>query len=1003
MANAAINTVFKQMDQLLRRGSVGGLTDAELLGRFRAERDQDAFAALVARHGRMVLSVCRGVLRDPSDAEDAFQATFLILIRKADAIWVGESLGGWLHRVAYRVALQVNRDADRRRVAECGAALTAVHCVTPSMDEIGQFLHAEIDRLPDRLRLPLVLCDLEGLTREQAAEQLGIREGAFRGRLAKARALLRTRLIRRGVPVASGGALSILAADSTFAAVPEAWFAAARQALNGPAAVSAAAVIAGRVGRSLVIARAKVMVGALLGVLLTACAGVAYMAPPAPNGGEAITEPPPAKSSQVAKNDDKRALKYFGRVLDPSGRPVSHARMYLFSDEEWGQPSPVRATTGPDGRFAFEASDKRFDTIEERYRKRLPVIAFADGLGFATTDYSQPSSGRELTISLSDDFPLEAQVVDLEGRAVVGARVTAQLVWIPAPGKLDLWLTAVRAGENHPLNLMQKYLTTGYLVPEANGGPIPASTTDAQGRFRMSGLGRDRLVNLLLEGPTIRRSDLHVLTRDTPVTSISEVDSITVYGARSRIVVPPGRVVRGVIRDQKSGQPLAGVKVRSKRFSDGKTSMTDLLHHGTSDASGIYQLSGFPQGAGNEILAVAPGGSPYLPAGIKLEAPPGLGGIERDIAMTRGILVEGRVIDAVTKRPVRASISYHADVKNPHLSEAPGFREIPPPFYDLQTETDAEGRFKCAALPGPGVLVVQAVGDFSEVAERSMPERQAYVPELEHTVQAVRKLDLTEGQNPAVQEFSLVPKLTISGTVLDPEGQPLAGSFVFGLKTFGSWAEERLDAASFKVVGSNSAPNDSKRSSMSSDAGRTIIFQHEGRKLAGWLDVVGNEQGPFSVKLAPWASAGGRIVDEQAKPRSGVIVSIYVTKKDQRGGGQIEHRPSAVFTDTEGRFRVEGLAPGLSYQLVIGGGELREPDRTLDVGPFKPGEVRDLGDLTAIAKPKMRIPLPRTAECKARSTDRSTGQSTAAFQDTHRESSSPVGRNESGRVARRIM
>ena len=97
-------TVLRQLDQLFGPGTVAGLSDAQLLARFRTQRDEAAFVALVARHGPMVLAVCRGVLRDEHAAEDAFQATFLILVRKASVLWVGESLGGWLHRVAHRVA-----------------------------------------------------------------------------------------------------------------------------------------------------------------------------------------------------------------------------------------------------------------------------------------------------------------------------------------------------------------------------------------------------------------------------------------------------------------------------------------------------------------------------------------------------------------------------------------------------------------------------------------------------------------------------------------------------------------------------------------------------------------------------------------------------------------------------------------------------------------------------------------------------------------------------------
>src|SRR5580704_16032279 len=185
MTTMHTGAVLRQIDRLFGTGTVAGLSDAQLLGRFRTQRDEAAFVGLVARHGPMVLTVCRGVLRDPHAAEDAFQATFLILVRKAGTLWVRDSVAGWLHRVAHRVALQARADAVRRRAREreTGEAALVQGDEQGPHEELRALLHAEIGRLPDRLRLPVVLCDLEGLTRDQAAERLRWTEGALRGRL----------------------------------------------------------------------------------------------------------------------------------------------------------------------------------------------------------------------------------------------------------------------------------------------------------------------------------------------------------------------------------------------------------------------------------------------------------------------------------------------------------------------------------------------------------------------------------------------------------------------------------------------------------------------------------------------------------------------------------------------------------------------------------------------------------------------------------------------------
>jgi len=181
--------------QLFRRAVTDPVSDAALLARFAEQRDPAAFELLVWRHGAMVLGVCRRVLRNDHDADDAFQAAFLILAKKAGSVR-GESLAGWLHHVARRVAI---RAAKRPR----HESLTLDPPDGPTPDaELRAVLDAEIDRLPDRFRLPVVLCYLDGRTTEDAAKQLGIPRGTVLSRLATARKKLAERLTRRGITAA---------------------------------------------------------------------------------------------------------------------------------------------------------------------------------------------------------------------------------------------------------------------------------------------------------------------------------------------------------------------------------------------------------------------------------------------------------------------------------------------------------------------------------------------------------------------------------------------------------------------------------------------------------------------------------------------------------------------------------------------------------------------------------------------------------------------------------
>src|SRR5580700_1545754 len=182
--------------------TLASIGDRELLERFLANQDEAAYLALLSRHGPMVLRVCRRVLSNEHDAEDAFQATFLILARKARTIRRHNALASWLHGVARRVALQSRSQVNRRRQHEerirQSAPASCTDDATP-WGQIREILDEELSRLPERLKGPLVHCYLEGLTQDEAALRLGFSKNTVRRRLDRGRAVLAARLTRRGV------------------------------------------------------------------------------------------------------------------------------------------------------------------------------------------------------------------------------------------------------------------------------------------------------------------------------------------------------------------------------------------------------------------------------------------------------------------------------------------------------------------------------------------------------------------------------------------------------------------------------------------------------------------------------------------------------------------------------------------------------------------------------------------------------------------------------------
>jgi RNA polymerase sigma factor (sigma-70 family) len=181
------------------------LSDTVLLERFVHCRDEAAFAALAARHGEMVFGLCRRILGNPHDAEDVFQAAFLVLARKAATIRKPESLACWLHGVAYRLALKAKSEAERRRLHEQRA--TACHQDDKddlSWREMRGAIDEELQRLPEKQRQPLILCYLEGLTQDEATRRLNWPRGTLKRRLESGRENLRLRLTQRGISLGTG-------------------------------------------------------------------------------------------------------------------------------------------------------------------------------------------------------------------------------------------------------------------------------------------------------------------------------------------------------------------------------------------------------------------------------------------------------------------------------------------------------------------------------------------------------------------------------------------------------------------------------------------------------------------------------------------------------------------------------------------------------------------------------------------------------------------------------
>jgi RNA polymerase sigma factor (sigma-70 family) len=265
MSTAQINNVLDSLRRSAALQRVAALTDAELMRSYVAHRDEGAFETLVLRHGPMVLGVCRRLLANRQDAEDVFQATFLVLVRKAGAVKPREMVGNWLYGVAHHAALKVRANNAKRQTREkqVQTLLEPATVADGFWHDLEPLLDQELSRLPDKYRLPIVLCDLEGRTRSEAARQLGWPEGTVAGRLARGRSQLAKRLTRLGLPLSVGVFAAVLSQNATAAAVPAALVHATILAANGVMPASVAAVTKG-VLNAMLYTKLKIVVAVVL-------------------------------------------------------------------------------------------------------------------------------------------------------------------------------------------------------------------------------------------------------------------------------------------------------------------------------------------------------------------------------------------------------------------------------------------------------------------------------------------------------------------------------------------------------------------------------------------------------------------------------------------------------------------------------------------------------------------------------------------------------------------
>jgi RNA polymerase sigma factor (sigma-70 family) len=726
------NTLLHHLRSLAARQASGALPDRQLLQAFLTQRSEMAFAALVQRHGPMVLSVCRRLLHNHHDAEDAFQAVFLVFVRKAASIRKRESVSSFLYGVAYHVAAKLKRTATRRAARE--RTQVCPPFVDPCDDltwrELRSVLDEELAKLPEQHRAPLVLCYLEGKTQDEAARLLGWSKSTFRRRLESGRDRLGRQLTRRGVTLSAALSAPLLTDAAMQAALPP--LLASNTVRAGLASVmgdatgtlvsaQAAALAEGGVGSSLA-KKATVAVVVLVSLTLGLGGLLAHRAIHDPTLAEAPAAPkaaPPAQTPpQPARRASKQqAIEIKGRVFDPEGKPLPGARLLILTDADAEKADiAVRATTNKDGQFRFAVESTDFNA-----QGKATLAATAKGLGPDWIEIALENK-KDITLQLvKDDVPIEGRVLDLEGRPVSGIRV--QVVNLKR-GDLDAWIKIVLAYNSAiPKDICSEIL-----------GVSASAMTGKDGRFRLTGIGRERGVELRLRGPGIEWARLWAVTRPGPARGWRSGQE-GLYGATFDWVAGPCKPIIGTVRDSATGKPVMGIHV-----SSGNTLGAAVL----TDREGRYRINGVGK---RNNYSVGAWGVPYLDFWRdEVADTPGLEPLIVDFQVQRAIAVTGHLIDKNTRKPVQGWALYLALPDNPNRKNFTLIHGEYTSFNDQVGRTKPDGSFQVIALPGPGLLRV-----LPDDADRY------------HQVQV--RIDPSESDGkPATCDIVLEPRRTLSGS-----------------------------------------------------------------------------------------------------------------------------------------------------------------------------------------------------------------------------------------------
>ncbi len=691
---------------------------------------------------------------------------------------------------------------------------------------------------------------------------------------------------------------------------------------------------------------------------------------------------PPGPGPERDKSEPAKVemVRIEGKVVDENGRPIGEAKIYYSSPDPpsvyreipLSDPLPSIAMSDDSGVFAIEVSKSDLDDRKSTFEKQIvknaldlnqpqlsPIVAaYRDGFGIGWTELDAHATEKAFEVKLqTDSIAVSGKIYNLEGKPIAGVKVKVLEIRTSPTNSLEpLFEAEARnrklAAEDpklveykrrqSPHHALERWIDCRLLKP------IKPGSTDADGRFVIRGIGPNRLARLRIEGPGLAtETRLFVMTSQLgallyPIEpGHKELGNYQYVPVHHTYVASRGQSIQGVVKDAKSGATIAGLRVNTTLFGLPPMERRFEDNNAKTDDQGRFTIEGTdpaPRGITKRLIRANPElGQPYLAVSVNVEGVPGDPFATADVALPKGIRLHGRAIDKSTRQALSGLVRYYvldAYNKNARLLGSVQLMDWIP--------IGSDGSFSLIVPSGIGFLEVVAldnvhVSGFIEGDDKSreIVEKHNAAAKAEYGLQPHASLSYICSIDEDSGERSIdleVPKAAeLRCKIIGPDGLPVVGCLAY--------LSEGIGAASLPMKLESDAFT-AKR--LAKERPRPVFVRTEDQALGAILCMTGEEPEPVVFKLVPCATLRGRLVGEDGKPLTKVIVGGI--EKGQIGLPYFERVTIRGKTDADGRFEIKGVFPDLKTSIFVYG-EGVEKNFFVQGRSFKPGENVDLGEV----------------------------------------------------------